>query len=267
MGRGPARKTPGLFFFPSASGSESLTSASAASATADLPPPGVSYIFPFRFPMSETFDLAQVYRDVEDHLVPGLRLSMSERAVYYHLLRHSLVEGRRIVHISKRSLYRGVGCAFMTAHRGLHLLEQKGCLRIRERGRSGHTIEVLTPSEVPACARPGPATEWGTADCFKSERMRAAILRREQDACFYCLRRLPAGAAMFDHAVPLVAGGDNSYRNIVACCFECNSAKRDRPAEEFLRELYRASRLSSAEFDERKAALEALQAGRLVPEM
>lgn len=220
--------------------------------------------------MDKTFDLAQVYRDVEDHLVPSLRLSMAERAVYYHLLRHSLVEGRRVVHVSKRSLCRGIGCSFMTVHRHVRQLEEKGCLRIRERGRAGHAIEVLTPHQVIGRLSHGqadPRLALAAIDCFGSERMRSAILRREQHRCFYCLRRLPAGAAMFDHAVPVAAGGDNSYRNIVACCFECNSLKRDRPAEEFLRELYRASRLSSAEFDERRTALEALQAGRLPPAM
>lgn len=220
--------------------------------------------------MNETFDLAQLYRDVEDHLVPSLRLSMAERAVYYHLLRHSLVEGRRVVHVSKRSLGRGIGCSFMTVHRHVRVLEEKGCLRIRERGRAGHAIEVLSPDQIISRLSHGEAAapvDLVAIDCFGSERMRSAILRREQYRCFYCLRRLPAGAAVFDHAVPVAAGGDNSYRNIVACCFECNSIKRDRPAEEFLRELYRAARLSSAEFDQRTAALEALRAGRLPPAM
>jgi hypothetical protein len=217
-------------------------------------------------PVDEAFDLVQVYRDVEDRVVPGLRLGMAERALYYHLLRHSLLEGRRVVHVSKRALYRRVGCGFMTAHRHLRNLEAKGCVRTRERGRSGHAIEVLAPAQIlTPCAAPGASPPLEGVDCFRSEHLRAAILARERQHCFYCLRRLPTGAAEFDHAVPLAAGGDNSYRNIVACCFECNSTKRDRAAEEFLRELYRASRLSSAEFDERRAALEALRDGRLLP--
>ena len=217
--------------------------------------------------MSEPHDLAQVYRDVEDHLVPSLRLSMAERALYYHLLRHSRLEGRRVAHVSKRSLCRGVGCAFMTVHRHLRTLAEKGCVRILERGRVGHAIEVLTPGEIagglPAAAAPAPDLE--SMDCFRNQRMRSAILRREQYACFYCLRRLPAAEASFDHARPAAAGGDSSYRNVVACCFECNSVKRDRPAEDFLRELYRAARLSLPELDGRLTALEALHAGRLVP--
>jgi 5-methylcytosine-specific restriction endonuclease McrA len=65
--------------------------------------------------------------------------------------------------------------------------------------------------------------------------------------------------AVFDHATPVAAGGDNSFRNIVACCFDCNTRKKDRPAEVFLRELYRSGRLSSPELDARLAALDALR--------
>jgi 5-methylcytosine-specific restriction endonuclease McrA len=60
-------------------------------------------------------------------------------------------------------------------------------------------------------------------------------------------------------------GGDNSFRNVVACCFDCNSRKRNRPAAEFLRELFRTARLSDAELDARLLALDSLQSGQLVP--
>ncbi len=213
-------------------------------------------------------DLAQVFRDIEDHLVPYLRLGSGERALYYHLLRHSRAEGKRVVQISKRVLARNVGASATTVHGHLRRLAQKGCVKIVERNLAGHTIEVTTPAEIPGCIGAGPLGEAAAvegADCFKNERLRAAILKRERDTCFYCLRALGTGAAVFDHVVAAVAGGDNSYRNIVACCFECNSRKGERPAEEFLRELYRTARLSEAEFDARRAALDALQSGHLVP--
>jgi hypothetical protein len=217
--------------------------------------------------MSEPFDLAQLYRDVEDHLVVCLRLSMAERVLYYHLLRHSLLEGQPFAKVSKRRLCRGLGCAFMTVHRHLRLLEQKGCLRVHERGRSGHTIEVLIPQHIlsrRADAQSAPR-DLAALDCFRSDSLRAAILRRENHACFYCLRQLRNAATLFDHVVPASAGGDNSYHNIVACCFECNSCKKDLPASHFLRMLLRADRLSPAEFQSRLEALEALTSDRLLP--
>jgi len=212
--------------------------------------------------MSEPFDLAQVYRDVEDRLAPSLRLTMPERVLYYHLLRHSLLEGQPTVRVSKRSLCRGIACSFMTVHTHLRHLEEKGCVRIRERGRAGHLIEVLAPQQILRLRTPPTeaAPDLAESDWFGSDRLRAVILERENYACFYCLRRLPTGAACFDHAVPVAAGGDNSYGNIVACCFDCNSLKRDEPAEAFLRSLYRSSRLTLAELDHRLAALAALSA-------
>jgi predicted DNA-binding transcriptional regulator len=215
--------------------------------------------------MDEPLDFAQVCRDIEDYLVPHLRLGAGERALYYHLLRLSHAEGVRRAHVSKRMLARGIGCSTTTVNGHLRRLTQKGCVRIVERGLLGHILEVLTPDEIPGCLTPTAAPEDGeleVADCFKNEKMRAAILRRERQACFYCLRELRANAAVFDHVVAAAAGGDNSFRNIVACCFDCNARKGSRTATEFLREMYRTSRLSEAEFDARLGALKSLQDGK-----
>lgn len=218
--------------------------------------------------MDEPLDYAQVCRDIEDYLVPHLKLGAGERALYYHLMRLSHAEGVRRAHVSKRVLARGIGCSTTTVNGHLRRLTQKGCVRIVERGLLGHVLEVLTPSEIPGCLAPAAAPEDGdfeAADCFKNEKMRAAILRRERQACFYCLRPMATGAAVFDHVVASAQGGDNTWRNIVACCFECNSRKGEKSADELLRELYRAARLSDAEFDARLGALEALQAGQPSP--
>jgi hypothetical protein len=59
----------------------------------------------------------------------------------------------------------------------------------------------------------------------------------------------------------------NSYRNLVSCCLECNSRKRDRPVRDFLRTLYRQGRLTPAELDGRLRALKDLAAGKLRPSL
>lgn len=218
--------------------------------------------------MDAEFDFAQVCRDVEDHLVPFLRLGSGERAMYYHLLRHSRAEGKRVALISNRRLGSSFGASSTTARFHLRHLAEKGCIRITDRSLAGHTVEVLLPHEIPGCMQPdspGNLDHLATADCFRDRRLRSAILLRENHACFYCLRELRAESAVFDHVVPVSTGGDNSFRNVVACCFDCNSRKRNRPAAEFLRELFRTARLSDAELDARLLALDSLQSGQLVP--
>jgi hypothetical protein len=54
-------------------------------------------------------------------------------------------------------------------------------------------------------------------------------------------------------------------RNLVSCCGECNSKKKDRSAEEHLRWLYRERRLGDSELNRRLRALDDLAAGKLKP--
>jgi HNH endonuclease len=68
-----------------------------------------------------------------------------------------------------------------------------------------------------------------------------------------------------DHVVPQVSFGSNSYRNLVSCCLQRNSQKRDRPAGDFLRWLFRERRLTDAELTARLRALDALTSGKLPP--
>ena len=68
-----------------------------------------------------------------------------------------------------------------------------------------------------------------------------------------------------DHVVPRARLGRNSYRNLVSCCLQCNSQKRDRSAGDFLRRLYRERRLTAPELTARLRALDALVSGKLPP--
>ena len=68
---------------------------------------------------------------------------------------------------------------------------------------------------------------------------------------------------MVDHVIPLAAGGNHSPGNTVACCFPCNSAKRDLPAADFLRLLHGRGGLSDTELAGRLEALHTLGNGSL----
>jgi 5-methylcytosine-specific restriction endonuclease McrA len=70
-----------------------------------------------------------------------------------------------------------------------------------------------------------------------------------------------------DHVVPRSRLGSNSYRNLVSSCLDCNTRKGERPAGDFLRLLYRESRLTGAELLRRLHSLKHLAAGKLRPPM
>jgi hypothetical protein len=62
-----------------------------------------------------------------------------------------------------------------------------------------------------------------------------------------------------------VRSGCNSYRNLVSSCIECNSQKGEKPADDFLRRLYREGHLNASELAGRLRALDDLATGKLRP--
>ncbi|HEX2714370.1 MAG TPA: HNH endonuclease, partial [Candidatus Acidoferrales bacterium] len=79
------------------------------------------------------------------------------------------------------------------------------------------------------------------------------------------LRRLTPPMKCLDHVVPCLRSGNNSYRNLVSCCLECNSQKGQCRADDFLRSLFRQRKLTDRELAGRLRALDALAAGKLPP--
>jgi len=215
-----------------------------------------------------------IWKQIEDVLVPRLCLSVVERAVYSHLLRHSRLEDRLRLRFSILWLARGNRLSAGSVRLAVRRLVAKGALRLVERTKAGHVVEVRLPGEIRA-VRPergagGPArlprtTNLEEMDFLQTKARREAIHSRERSVCFYCLRRLTARVRCLDHVVPAVRRGSNSYRNLVSSCAECNSQKGETPAEGFLRSLYRDGRLTTSEFTGRLRAVEALAAGKLRP--
>jgi 5-methylcytosine-specific restriction endonuclease McrA len=216
-----------------------------------------------------------LWKQFEDLLAPRLRLSVIERAVYSHLLRHSRLEGRPRLRFFIPWLARGVRLCPMTARCTLRRLFDLRVLRLVERNQVGHVVVVRLPREIRAlrpyiiaargAARLPLAASIADADFFKNKALRQAIHSRERGLCFYCLRRLTVLVRTIDHVVPQAQSGRNSYRNLVSCCRDCNSKKGQTPAEDFLRWLFRQRRLTDAELSARLCALDALASGKLPP--
>ena len=230
-------------------------------------------------------NLKHLWIQFEDFLYPRLRLSITDRAVYSHLIRHSRLEGRLQLRFSMPWLARGIGVSTGPVRESVRRLVVLGALRLIHRSKAGHVIDVLLPDEIrglrpglPAAAgaipvggsadqpqSPNLALNLEDLDFLKTRALRQSIHLRERGHCFYCLRRTDARVQCLDHVVPRARAGRDSYRNLVSSCLECNSLKGERPAADFLRCLYRQRCLTLSELNARLRALDALASGKLPP--
>jgi len=216
---------------------------------------------------------AQVWKEFEDEMVPKLRLTVIDRAVYSHLLRHSRLEGKPRIRFALCWLGKGTRLCSGTARKALRRLFHTGALRLIECNKNGHAVQVRLPEEIHALrvsrrrlrAQAEDEVNIEEQDFMQNAALRKAIHDREGGRCFYCLRRMARRNRCLDHVVPRASLGLNSYRNLVSCCHDCNTKKTDRHAEEFLRWLFREGKLNSLEMKSRFRDLRALKAGKLKP--
>lgn len=63
---------------------------------------------------------------------------------------------------------------------------------------------------------------------------RLTIYLRDGLACGYCGAGVEEGVILsLDHILPYCKGGSNSEANLITSCMQCNSARQERPAEDF----------------------------------
>lgn len=193
-------------------------------------------------------EIETLVRDVVDLLQP--QLSPYAAAFYWYMLRHSIIEdGSSHIRIGTRGLQSGV---VKSARSGqvsqgqvqevLSQLEQIGAVRKEgEPNRGGTLYRILTPNEIPACeARrlesvdPPVRADFSEIDFYNVRDNRIKIYERDSFDCQYCHKKLTLYTATLDHVVPAIAGGDNSFDNLVTSCLRCNSIKTSRPIGDFL---------------------------------
>src|SRR5437879_128236 len=214
-----------------------------------------------------------VWKQFED-LAPRLGLSTTDRVVCSHLFRHSRLERKLRLRFSIPQLARGVGLTHNPVRWAVRRLITRGALRLVERTKAGHVVEVRLPEEIPVVFRapidrrplcPTRCDNFEELDFLKHPSLRRAIHLREHGRCFYCRGRLTVLTRCIDHVVPLAELQDNSYRNLVSCCRKCNLQKTDLPAADLLRRLHDERRLTAVELAARLRVLDALVAGKLPP--
>jgi hypothetical protein len=209
-----------------------------------------------------------------DHLAP--KLDTYEQAIYLYLLRHSRLQGVEEVVVGFQSARRrmafGIGekgkpMAEGTCYEKLRSLESKGCVQIHGSERNGTRLRLNLPCEITDLipdAAPVVEPNIENLDFFEVPENRPAILRREENRCFYCLRSLNRENYVIEHVCSR-PDGNNSYWNVVAACRECNNRKGAIAADEFLRGLYREGFLTSGDLQARLDALARLRNGELKP--
>lgn len=60
----------------------------------------------------------------------------------------------------------------------------------------------------------------------------AALFARDQQLCLYCGREFNRHHLTRDHVMPLSKGGRDTWENVVAACFHCNSRKGGRTPQQ-----------------------------------
>jgi hypothetical protein len=219
-------------------------------------------------------DVSEFLIQFQDYLAP--RLDTYEQAIYLYVFRHTRLIGLDEAVLGFKSARarmatgigtKGTAMSEGTCYEKLRSLQAKGCLEIITVERNGSRVRLQLPMEIPGVVvQPEfqSAVSLEDMDFFAVAENRGLILARECRKCFYCLRALNAGNHVIEH-VASRPNGNNSYRNVVAACRQCNNRKGDSDAEDFMRVLYREGFLSGEEFEERLAHLQRLRAGELRP--
>lgn len=60
----------------------------------------------------------------------------------------------------------------------------------------------------------------------------AALFARDQHLCLYCGKQFSRQSLTRDHVMPLSRGGRDTWVNVVAACFQCNSRKGGRTPQQ-----------------------------------
>src|SRR5258708_11389108 len=91
-----------------------------------------------------------VWKQLEDLLAPRLRLSVIERTVYSHLLRHSRLEGKLRLRFSLMWLGRNIRLSTGPVREAVRRLVAQSALRLGQRSKAGHVVEGRLPDEIRA---------------------------------------------------------------------------------------------------------------------
>src|SRR5882724_3027836 len=94
-----------------------------------------------------------LWMQFEDVLAPRLGLNVWDRAVYSYLLRHSLVIGKLRLHFSILSVAEKLSFSKGPVRLAVRRLDELGALRLLERSKTGHLVEMRLPEQYAPSVR------------------------------------------------------------------------------------------------------------------
>src|SRR5258708_14648620 len=100
-------------------------------------------------------NVKHLWKQFEDFLFPRLRLSITDRAVYSHLIRHSRLEGQHQLRFSMPWLARGIGISTGPVRESVRRLVVLGVLRLIRRSTARHSRAPARSDSRPS-PRPAP---------------------------------------------------------------------------------------------------------------
>jgi len=212
----------------------------------------------------------------QDHMAP--KMDVYEQAIYLYLIRHSRLVGKDEVVVgfksARKQLAFGIGKAGTPPSERIcyvkvRSLEDKGFIKVLASEHTGTRVHPFLPYEINGLIEKEEkqiAQTLEEMDFFEVSENRDYILARENHKCFYCQAKLNQSNYVIEHVISRPAG-DNSYRNVVAACRQCNNRKGSSEVKDYLRTLYRDGFLPSDEFEERLSHIELLSSGKLKPDI
>jgi len=127
-------------------------------------------------------DSDKLIKEIEDYLVPRLKLDLGEARLYYHLFRRSRLIGKDDVLVSVTQLAEVLNCSKNAVKPRLRSLQDKGVINVTNTGWAGTRIKVFLPSEIPGTVPEETAPEIQdieAIDFYRDPGYRPAIFERE----------------------------------------------------------------------------------------
>ena len=99
-------------------------------------------------------DITKVIQQIEDSLVPRLKLDAEEARLYYHLFRHTRLVGKHDVLVSVARLAGAINSSRNLVKSRLRSLQDRGVIMVTGTGWVATRVRVLLPAEIPGVILP-----------------------------------------------------------------------------------------------------------------